>query len=171
VRQIVVASLTVLTCAACASQATPEALPLSAEQVKAIAEEVETVARASEASWKSVTCEDLSPALQYWDGSPPGLVHSHEEVMRTFSDTEWAAQIKGNVCSSGGSGESFVDSILVSVLSNDVATATMSYHAILKDTQGKATNREGQILRVFRRTPGGWKIRVSMSTHSDLQKK
>jgi ketosteroid isomerase-like protein len=90
--------------------------------------------------------------------------------MRTFSDAEWAEQIKGNVCSGSGSGESFVDAILVSVLSPDVATATMSYHAILQDAQGKTTNREGQIVRVFRRASGGWKIRVSMSTHSDLRK-
>lgn len=168
-KQALVGAFILLTGAACARQATQEPVSLSAEETTAIAAEVEAVARASEASWKSVTCEDLSPALRYWDGSPPGLVHSSEGVMRTFSDAEWAEQIKGNVCAGSGSGESFVDSILVSVLSPDVATATMSYHAILQDAQGKTTNRDGQILRVFRRASGGWKIRVSMSTHSNLR--
>lgn len=142
---------------------------MSADEIKAIAGEVESTARASEAAWKGVSCDNLAPVLQYWDGSSPGLVHSSERGTRTFSDSEWADYVRGNVCSAG-TGESVVDSVVVSVVSSDVATAIMNYHAVLKDADGMTTERSGKILRVFRRTSAGWKIRASMSTHSDLQK-
>jgi len=167
----ILVALVLLPFGGCTSRPVMEVPALSSGEIRSIAGEVEAAARASEASWKEVTCENLAPVLRFWDGSPPGLVHSSEGVMKTFSDVEWADQIRSNVCAGSGSGggESFVDSILVSVLSPEVATATMSYHAVLRDREGRTTDRRGQILRVFRRTPAGWKIRVSMSTHSDLR--
>lgn len=140
---------------------------LTALHEAALADSVSALARASEASWKLVSCADVRPAVAYWDGSPPGLVHAHEGTLATFSDSAWAKQIRSSVCASG-SGESLVDTVVVSIVSPDVVTATMRYHAVLRDSAGTTTHREGQILRVFRRTPDGWKIRVSMSTHSDL---
>lgn len=84
--------------------------------------------------------------------------------MRVFSGQEWANYVRSGVCSSGA-GESTVDSVLVAVLSPDFATATMRFHADLRDSAGVVKPIHGQILRVFHRTAEGWKIRVSMSTH------
>lgn len=143
-------------------------LILSVSEASVIADTVKAVALASEASWSLVTCDNLTAVLKFWDGSPPGLVHSHEDAFRIYSDAEWAEQVRNWVCSArgkSGDGKSIVDSILVSVLSPEIATATMLYHAVGHDSTGVEKRHHGQILRVFRRTPSGWKIRVSMSTH------
>lgn len=159
----------VLVATACTRPPALAERPMPAEEVEAIAGTVESTARASEAAWKAVSCDNLAPVLQYWDGSSPGLVHSSERGTRVFSDSQWADYVRGNVCSSG-SGESVVDSVVVAVVSPDVATAFMDYHGVLTSPDGTTTKRSGKILRVFRRTSAGWKIRASMSTHSDLQK-
>src|SRR3990172_2974762 len=93
---------------ACTPGAAQDASVLSASHAAALADTVAAVARASETSWKLVSCKDLRPVLEYWDGSPPGLVHAHEGVLATFSDSAWTEQVRSWVCSSG-SGESVVE--------------------------------------------------------------
>lgn len=148
-------------CRAPASRA-PE--QLSASHVSALADLVAEIARASERAWKDVSCANLEPALRYWDGSAPGLIHASEGAMRVLSDQVWADYVRSGVCSSGA-GEGTVDSVLVAVLSPDFATATMRFHADLRDSAGVVKPIHGQILRVFHRTAEGWKIRIRMSTH------
>jgi hypothetical protein len=149
-------------------RATKRPETLSALKIATIADTIKAVALASEASWSLVACNNLTPALQYWDGSPPGLVHSHEDAFKVYTDATWADQVKRWVCAARGktgSGKSIVDTILVSALSHEIATASMLYHAVGYDSTGVERSHHGQILRVFHRTNDGWKIRVSMSTH------
>lgn len=150
--------------AACGAPASHVTEQLSASHAAALMDSVAQIARASERAWKDVSCTDLDPALRFWDGSAPGLIHASESAMRVFSGQEWANYVRSGVCSSGA-GESTVDSVLVAVLSPDFATATMRFHADLRDSAGVVKPIHGQILRVFHRTAEGWKIRVSMSTH------
>lgn len=158
------ASAIVLFLIACDSRGGVNDDTLSTSHREALEDSIAVLARDSEAAWAAVNCQDLSPVLRYWGNEAHGIVHASENVMRHFSDQEWEANIRSNVCRSG-SGPSTVDSLLVAILSADVATATMRYHADVKDSTGRIRRHHGQILRVWQRAATGWRIRSSMSTH------
>lgn len=134
---------------------------LSPTHERALTDTIAQIARATEDSWAQVTCDNLAPALQHFDGSGAGMVYGSEHMFGAFSDREWADSVRQGVCARPAA--SVVDSLLVSVLSRDVATASMRYHATVRDSGGGGWS--GLILRVYWRTPNGWKVRVGMSSH------
>lgn len=137
---------------------------LTSAQEAALADTIGRLTRATIDSWAVATCENPEPALKFFDYSAPGLVYGDGSTIDLYAGNAWPDAIRQGQCEQSDE-RGGVDSLLVRVLSRDVATVSHIYHTSVKDKSGVPRSWQGAALRVWVRTADGWKVRVGMSTH------
>ena len=121
------------------------------------------------ATWNQVTCENWEPILRFYDYSGSGFISGRETTVMRYSGDAWPKWIAEGACSRTRE-EGVIDSLIVTVLSPDIATVSLTYHGTYYEPAGPRQAR-GTLLQVFTRTSSGWKTPVEMSTHLPLAPK
>lgn len=137
---------------------------LTPAEEAAIADEIMGVMQEFVAAENQMTCDDQSAVLKFFDWSGPGLIDNNDSAATLYPGDAWPTLIREGACSRERE-EVTLDTLLVRVLSRNLASVSWTYHAthVLNDAPPEYSR--GAVLQVFRRTADGWKSPVGMSSH------
>lgn len=150
--------------AGCAG-APPSRAPLTANERMAIADTVRRLVHQYVAIGNAPTlCGDPSPMFKFFgyvDGA--GLIAS-DTIVTTMTQAEIEKLVAKNVCSRRSmSGRA--DSVIVQVLTADVAMAAWTFDETKVDSAGVSERVKGSVLHSWLRTPAGWQATAWMDAH------
>lgn len=157
--------LAVVTSLVVGCQSPPDATSvLSPAERAAIADTLRVAAREYGAIQKPGLCADLTPFTRRFAYPDSQYLSVHDTVAHFITRTEWETTLHGAFCSLRQL-DAKVDTVVVQVLSRDIAMVGWTFDETETDTLGTKSHVKGSVLQSWMRTPAGWAVTGDMAAH------
>lgn len=144
--------------------------PLTPGERSAITDTVRTLVHQYVSAGNSPTiCSNPAPILRRFGFVEGTLLYASGITIGAFSRPDVEGLVKKNACSRR-SLSARVDSLIVQVLSRDVAIAAWTFDEIKVDSLGRSERVKGTVLHSWVRGPDGWSATAWMDTHVPVPK-
>ena len=147
----------------CQSPPAATSVPSPAERA-AIADTLRVAAREYDAIQKPGLCADLAPFTRRFAYPDSQYLSVHDTVAHFITRAEWEATLHNAFCGLRQL-DGTVDTVVVQVLSRDIAMVGRTFDETETDTAGHRSHIKGSVLQSWIRTPAGWAVTGDMAAH------